>query len=226
MPEIFVNYRTQDEAAAANHIQDDLRRRFGDEHVFYASRSIKAGEDFTEQLLPAVRRSTVLLAVIGANWLAADSQGKRAIDDEADWTRREIVTAFAYGVHVIPVLVGRRSERLREADLPADLAQLARCQSRIFDTRDSATCLDKIAADVADLVPGLVDRTQPPEPEAPREARNQSPTVSGIGSVGSVNIGGDGAFVGSHTFGDGVVGKVAGDVHQQFGERRDRGHDR
>ncbi|MGC7095744.1 toll/interleukin-1 receptor domain-containing protein [Amycolatopsis lurida] len=221
MPEIFVNYRTADQAAVADHIQADLSRRFGREHIFYASQSIKSGENFTEKLLPEVRRSTVLLAVIGPDWLAADDQGRRAIDNPQDWTRREIITAFDFGVHVIPILVGRKTERLRESDLPPELAELAQRQSLLFDTRDSATCLDKIAADVADLVPGLVDRTVTPEPDAPRETRDRSHNLNGVGSV---SIGGDGSVFGSPTFGDGaIVGKVDGGVHQQFGERRDRG---
>ncbi|MBN6036542.1 toll/interleukin-1 receptor domain-containing protein [Amycolatopsis sp. 195334CR] len=200
MPEIFVNYRTADQAGVADHIQADLSRRFGREHVFYASQSIKSGENFTKELLPAVRRSTVLLAVIGPDWLAANSRGERAIDNPADWTRREIITAFDFGVHVIPILVGRKTERLSEGDLPPELVELAQRQSLLFDTRDSAACLDKIAADVADLVPGLVDRTVAPEPDTPRETRDRSHNLHGVGSV---NIGGDGSIVGSPTLGNG-----------------------
>jgi tetratricopeptide (TPR) repeat protein len=60
----------------------------------------------------ALARSDVLLAIIGPDWLAADSEGKRRLDDPNDWVRREIVTALGLGrVQVIPVLVG-------DADLP------------------------------------------------------------------------------------------------------------
>ena len=54
-----------------------------------------------------------MLAIIGPDWLAADNEGKRRLDDPDDWVRREIVIALGLGrVQVIPVLVG-------DAGLPA-----------------------------------------------------------------------------------------------------------
>ena len=51
MHEIFVNYRTNDAHDAAFAIQADLSRRFGADKVFYASRSIRHGKPFGQELI-------------------------------------------------------------------------------------------------------------------------------------------------------------------------------
>jgi tetratricopeptide (TPR) repeat protein len=61
----------------------------------------------------ALAHSDVLLAIIGPDWLTAEKEGRRRLDDPDDWVRREVVTGLGLGrVQVIPVLVG-------EAPLPA-----------------------------------------------------------------------------------------------------------
>src|SRR3954470_5241067 len=93
---VFINYRTDDEADIAALIKNDLSHRFGSAKIFRGSESIRPGANFERELLRAVRRSDVLLAVISPKWLDIQSTaGKRKIDDPADWTRREILEAFA-----------------------------------------------------------------------------------------------------------------------------------
>src|SRR5205807_2337668 len=80
--------------------------------------------------LGRVRSAPVILAVIGPRWLTAtDPTGQRRIDNPADWIRRELTEAFTTGVRVIPVLTDQ-AELPREAQLPADIAALSRCQYR------------------------------------------------------------------------------------------------
>ncbi|MFF3068151.1 toll/interleukin-1 receptor domain-containing protein [Kitasatospora sp. NPDC057904] len=157
MPEIFVNYRTSDEDTTATLIERELSRRFGDERVFRASKSIRIGGRFPQELLTAVRRSTVLIAVIGPRWAdARTADGRRALDDPEDWTRKEIAEAFESGALVVPVLVGRTT-RLNRHTLPPEIAELADCQYRRFDNRDADSGLRRLGDDLAEAVPQLAE---------------------------------------------------------------------
>ncbi|GAA2740177.1 toll/interleukin-1 receptor domain-containing protein [Kitasatospora cinereorecta] len=157
MPDIFVNYRTNDEDTTATLIERELSRRFGTDRVFRASKSIRIGQAFPQELLTAVRRSSVLLAVIGPRWAdARTADGRRALDDPEDWTRREIVEAFESGALVVPVLVGRTT-RLDRHDLPDTIAGLADCQYRRFDNRDAESGLRRLGDDLAEAVPRLAE---------------------------------------------------------------------
>ena len=103
-----------------------------------------------------MRSARVLLAVIGVRWLTATdgAMGRRRIDDPADWIRRELAEAFAAGVRVIPVLTDQGSLP-READLPADIAALGRCQYRHLRRREPTSDLARIVAELTSLDPIL-----------------------------------------------------------------------
>jgi hypothetical protein len=162
------NYRNGDEEGTAMAIERELSRRFGSDQVYFASKSIRPGKDYVPDLLNAVHNSKVLLAVIGSRWLTAvDEQGRKRVDKEVDWTRKEIVEALDHGVPVIPVLVGRSQSRLSAADLPPELARLVNLQSCRLDTHNSETDLRKLGDEVARLVPSLVDSDQPEESAEP-----------------------------------------------------------
>src|SRR5262245_21085357 len=103
MAGVFINYRS-DAAAWAVMLDRELSDWFGADRVFRASRSIRPGEDFIDRILRSVRSSSVFLALIGPTWLALDSHGRRRIDEDADWVRREIAEALGAGIPVIPVL--------------------------------------------------------------------------------------------------------------------------
>ncbi|MEV0974974.1 toll/interleukin-1 receptor domain-containing protein [Microtetraspora glauca] len=182
MPDVFVNYRTGDGDKTAVVIERELSHRFGEDAVFRASKSIKPGERYPEALLSNVRRSAVLLAVIGPDWTRFP-----ALHDENDWVRREILEALACGIPVIPVLDGRGAERLRIADLPAELKRLADYQSVRLDLGDAKPDLDRIADRLTELVPTLRDRIAP---ESSATVNNQMGEVHGT-AVQSRDITGD-----------------------------------
>jgi hypothetical protein len=127
MTGLFVNYRTEDGEWAARTVAEKLAEFFGARNVFFASRSIKLGEDFAEAIERELGDCEILLAVIGRNWLNEDENGRRRIDEPADWVRAEIRQALDRGISVIPILVDGAG-RLAEAELPPDIARLARCQ--------------------------------------------------------------------------------------------------
>lgn len=241
MPDIFINYRTGDGADIATAIDLALSDRFGRAQVFRASRSISPGENYIHDLLTAVRGSQVLLAVIGSRWLTAvDEQGRNRLDNEADWTRKEILEAFEHGVRVIPVLVGRLQPRLSEADLPPELARLADFQSRRLDTHSFETDLRALGDELARLVPSLVDSDQPgdaPGPDADdgpasttlRAGDHARQQVGGTSTVvndarGSVNTGSGNQFTGDGV--NYVAGGNSGGIRQKFGSTRKQPDDR
>ncbi|MEV0482420.1 toll/interleukin-1 receptor domain-containing protein [Streptomyces sp. NPDC050508] len=168
MPEIFINYRTNDGEQAAATLDNALRVRFGDEHVYRASRSIKPGTRFDDDLIKNVRGSSVILVLIGDQWM-----DKPALGTDEDWVTKEILEAFRYDLRVIPVLLGRRTERPAKRELPASLMWLSSCQTLRYDHQNDEADLKRIGDSLADLVPELAaaDRTAA-QPETPAEAGN------------------------------------------------------
>ncbi|MBO8199923.1 toll/interleukin-1 receptor domain-containing protein [Streptomyces smyrnaeus] len=245
MPHVFVNYRTGDGEQAATTIARDLTHRFGPGPVFRASESIRPGQLYPEELLAGVRRSDALLALIGPHWLdAPDSTrpGRRALDNAEDWVRKEILEAFSRGLPVIPVLLGRRTERLTAAALPRPLVRLAYTQSLRYDHQQASTDLARIAEVLTDLVPGLAEPESPEQPGDPAsgavtntmdgdgDSRIQARDVSGgltstviHDSHGPVNTGSGPQHVHQpHIDGDGATyigGDNKGSVKHRFGER-------
>ncbi|MGZ0200015.1 toll/interleukin-1 receptor domain-containing protein [Streptomyces sp. RM1] len=157
MTEVFINYRTGDGEKTAALIDQELKRRFGPEHVFRASRSITPGEAYPDKLLKALRHSSLLLAVVGPDWTNFRSR----LNDPGDWVRREIEEAFTCELPVVPILEGRKTNRLSKSDLPSALERLSDLQSVPFDsTHGTETGLKYIGDLVAELVPGLIDLTE------------------------------------------------------------------
>lgn len=156
MPGVFVNYRTGDGEWAAALVKRELSARFGADQVFYASQSIRLGEDFSREILSGLRRCEVLLALIGPRWVGAvDREGVRRLDKADDWVRREITEAFQYGLRVIPVLMDG-IDPLTEADLPDALKRLARCQYLRIHHRSDDLDLPRLVDELVELVPELV----------------------------------------------------------------------
>ncbi|WP_326724379.1 MULTISPECIES: toll/interleukin-1 receptor domain-containing protein [unclassified Streptomyces] len=237
MPDVFINYRTGDGEQVAATIQNTLSARFGPDRIYRASKSIPPGTPFDAHLIRSVRRSGVLLALIGPDWA-----GHRALHSENDWVRKEIQEAFQCDIRVIPVLLGRRTERPAKADLPAPLARLADCQSLRYDHQNDEYDLKRIGDALATLVPELakVDHEAPAEP-ASGDVDNttgdvqgtsvQAGTVNGdIGGVreahGSVHIGPSTRSVRTGDGGNYFEGNNQGGIHQKFGNSRKEDDDR
>lgn len=165
MPDVFVNYRTGDGEQVAATVERELSHRFGDEVVFRDSKSIPAGRSYPEALLNGLRACSALLVVIGPDWLSApdkDRPGRRALENEHDWVRTEIVEAIAANMPVIPILLGRDTAHLEPARLPGPLARLAYFQALPYDSRQAASDLARIGDALTHLVPGLSDREEGP----------------------------------------------------------------
>lgn len=208
MPDVFINYRTGDADKSAALIDHELSHRFGSEKIFFASKSIPPSARYPRQLLSNVRRSAVLLAVIGESW-----SRNEALHREDDWVRQEILEALVCAIPIIPVFEGRKTERLRAAELPPALRELAECQYLRLD-RHNAADLRRIGDEIIRLVPSLkeADRTAHQAVE-PGTVHNSTGDVHGT-AVQARDITGD---VGNGTVVKGNHGPVhtgSGDLHQ------------
>ncbi|MEB3368587.1 toll/interleukin-1 receptor domain-containing protein [Saccharopolyspora mangrovi] len=192
MPEIFVNYRTGFGEQAAAHLEDHLSRHFGSERVFRDATSIDPGVNFQERLQAASSSARVLLAVIGEGWAGAVRNGRIALEDPADWIRREILNAREAGARIIPVLCGHNMEPLRSSELPPELDFLADNQALRLDHRNSGDDLDQITRKLGEIVSGL----EKPE-----------------GRVRNINHGSVNTLIQSERVGDVTIGDTSSTTH-------------
>jgi hypothetical protein len=126
LKKIYISYRRQDSAGWSGRLFDVLASRYGTERIFLDIATIPPGVDFVSHTESAVSRSSVVLVVIGPQWLtAAYREGNlRRIDDPDDLVRNELRTAIKLQKLLVPVLVGGASMPTVEM-LPADIASLA-----------------------------------------------------------------------------------------------------
>lgn len=158
MSRIFLSYRREDTAAHAGRLYDRLAAHFGPDQLFMDIDRIEPGENFVEAVNRNVGESDVVLVMIGPGWVqAADSAGRRRLDDPQDFVRIEVATALARGVRVIPVRVGGASMP-HASELPAPLQPLVERQAiELSDTR--------FHADVDRLIEAI-DKVLAPRPPA------------------------------------------------------------
>ena len=122
---IFINYRRNDSEGEAGRLFDELTSQFGENAVFMDVSAIEPGRDFRKAIDESVATCSVLLAMIGQEWLnTKDAQGNRRLDDSGDFVRIELASALRRDIPVIPVLV-RGAAMPTAAHLPEDLRELA-----------------------------------------------------------------------------------------------------
>jgi len=132
MAKIFISYRREDGIARAGRIYDRLVSRYGEDQVFMDLGKIAAGADFEKVLDQQLGACDVLIAIIGEVWLVS-RKGRRRLDDQADFVRREIERALQRNVRILPVLVGE-AKMPTASELPPGLTELAsRNATRISD---------------------------------------------------------------------------------------------
>ena len=75
---IFISYRRKDAKADARSIYQRLERDFGSRRLFIDVDTIDKGADFRVELAGALAVTSVLMVLIGKDWLTtSDGQGKR-----------------------------------------------------------------------------------------------------------------------------------------------------
>lgn len=122
---IFTSYRRADSASFTGRIRDYFEYRHADIPMFFDVNSIEPGHDFDEVINERLAKSDIVLAVIGDRWLdVQDANGQRRLDDHQDTVRRELSTALAMKLRVIPILLDK-ADMPSVKDLPDDLKLLA-----------------------------------------------------------------------------------------------------
>ncbi|HVZ82744.1 MAG TPA: TIR domain-containing protein [Terracidiphilus sp.] len=125
MRAIFINYRRSDAEGEAGRLFDELTLQLGSDAVFMDVAAIEPGRDFRKAIDQSVSNCSVLLAMIGLEWLSAcDAAGQRRLDDPNDFVRIELASALRRDIPVVPVLV-RGAKMPRADELSEDLRELA-----------------------------------------------------------------------------------------------------
>jgi TIR domain-containing protein len=122
---IFISYRRDDSEGEAGRLSDDLAQTFQEGAVFMDVNAIQPGRDFRKAIDECIHECSVLLAIVGREWLESkNASGQRRLDDDSDFVRLEIASALQRDIPVVPVLV-RGARMPRAEQLPADLRELA-----------------------------------------------------------------------------------------------------
>jgi hypothetical protein len=123
---LFISYRREDSSGHVLALLPALRKHFGADRIFKDTDNIPPGADFLKFIKRELESCSVLLAIIGRDWLTVQDPrlGHRRLDNPEDFLRVEVASALKNErVRVIPVLVERASMPAAE-DLPPDLAEL------------------------------------------------------------------------------------------------------
>jgi hypothetical protein len=124
MPKISISYRRADSEAMTGRIFDRLIAHFGKDAIFRDIDDIPPGIDFRVHINDVLRKTHILLAIVGPGWLGAAEGGLERIQEESDPVRVEVETALRRRVPIIPVLMG--STRMPSSEqLPPSLKDFA-----------------------------------------------------------------------------------------------------
>lgn len=149
-PLVFINYRSQDERPAAD-IESAFTHSLGRD-VTFRDVHMRAGTDFPRELADRAARCTVMVSIIGEHW--DDPHGLTLLHDPNDWVRRELTTALANRVTVVPIMIGARP-RLSAHDLPEDIRAIAYLQAphlpRSYEPHDVQRLVHNLLKDVPEL---------------------------------------------------------------------------
>ncbi|MEP7107961.1 MAG: 4a-hydroxytetrahydrobiopterin dehydratase, partial [Ferruginibacter sp.] len=103
----FISYRREDEGFSSRFIKAELERFFGTDQVFMDVDNIRIADNWMDIIGENLKRATILIAVIGKNWLRMqDEYYRRRIDNEDDWVRKEIEFALKEKITIVPFLIG------------------------------------------------------------------------------------------------------------------------
>ena len=215
MIKIFISYRREDSANVTGRINDRLRDKFGEGAIFTEVDSIPFGVDFREHLNNEVTQCDIVLAVIGRDWLdVTGDDGRRRLDDAADFVRIEIESALARDIPVIPLLADgvampsadqlpqslralafRNGTQVRpDPDFHRDIDRLIDGLERFFTARDKPSPMNSTAdadrsnvAAVAD--PSPAERDEQQGRETTRRETSSPPSRMRFFAIGLVLIG-------------------------------------
>ena len=177
MTGIFISYRRDDSAGWTGRLSDNLKERFGQEAVFQDIEDIGAGDDFYVAIEHSLESCSVVLVVIGHEWVhIKDETGARRLDNPKDTVRFEVAKALARQDRlVIPVLVG--GAKMPTADeLPEELKALAHRNAFKLSDEDWKPNLEKLTARLVKKT-DLTHKSDAASPTALPEPKLDEPEV-------------------------------------------------
>lgn len=146
---IFISYRRQDSGEVVGRLYDKLLEFITSDKIFRDIDSIPIGREFRKVILETLKKSRVVLVVIGPHWLANLNARK---NDPNDYVRTEVGLALESQAVVIPVTVGEASMPTVTdlAEFPdlneLPLLQLARIRQDPDFHSDAVRLIKKVAA--------------------------------------------------------------------------------
>ena len=149
--------------------------------------AIEPGRDFRKAIDQSVATCSVLLAIIGHEWLELkDAQGRRRLDDPNDFVRIELASALRRDIPVIPILV-RGAKMPKAEQLPHDLRELAYRNALELSHARWKTDMQLL---VQALRPHLEESGGArPAANKPQSASAQTPELSPLSSAHSATVG-------------------------------------
>ena len=133
IPRIFISYRRDDSAAVVYHIYEILTDRYGSGSVFVDIDDVPNGVDFREHLKAELDQTDLVLAVVGPAWCGERELGASRINDDNDFVRAEIESAFSQKITTISILV-LGANMPKPEELPASLQEFVFLNATRVDT--------------------------------------------------------------------------------------------
>jgi TIR domain len=141
---IFISYRHADTSYPAGWLFERLVAHYGKEQVFKDVDAIQPGDKFAEVITSGVEACSVLLVLIGRQWLTiTDENGNRRIDRPDDFVRLEVQAALSRDIRVIPILV-EGAPMPSAGELPESLVKLADRQALELNPARFDSDLDRL----------------------------------------------------------------------------------
>jgi hypothetical protein len=134
--------------------------------------SIEPGADFLQIIKEIASRASLMLVLIGPNWVSdADMSGRRRLDDPSDFVRTEIAIALDRDLRVIPVLIGN-ADMPKPESLPDDLKPLLRRNAWQIRASSFNTDVDMLINDIR-----RIGESAPRMDRSDKASRVRSPLV-------------------------------------------------
>lgn len=128
-PHLFISYRREDTQWIARALHRHLSEGFGAHRVFMDRIEIRGGDQWRRKIDAALQKSTVVLAIVGRQWLTLTDDFKRLrIDREDDWVRAEIRYALNHKRRLIPLYVDGATPITDARHLPVDIRTMTDSQ--------------------------------------------------------------------------------------------------
>jgi outer membrane protein len=188
---IFICYRREDSADVTGRIYDRLVDHLGPERVFMDVEAIRLGYDFRSEIDQTIKVCSIVIVVIGNEWLA-QVDGRRRIDDENDRVRIEIEAALRREIPIIPVLT-RGASHPTKAMLPASLEALAyrhgtsiRHEHFRGDVDSLISQMDKLLARQESTPSKPAESKEPTPPMESTQTTQSEPAIPPVASISAI----------------------------------------